>query len=314
MLISGGTGSGKTTTLNVLSNFIPPNERIVTIEDSAELQLPQEHLVRLETRPANIEGKGAYTIRDLVKNALRMRPDRLIVGEVRGAEALDMLQAMNTGHDGSLSTIHANNPNDTLMRVETMVLMAVEMPVRAIREQIVAALNIIVQIARMPNGGRRVTHITEVLGIDPEQPADHYRGHFPPADRPWRGPGQGAAAAHGIHPAVRRGTDRQRVPGSGGVHMILAAMEINWAPSLVMFLLTAAAIYLGIGPLIGYVLRQEEQFDKVLRGNLLLNVSPRAATWLSAAAMVLLGLAGFAITGSASARSSWGGWPRSCPR
>jgi pilus assembly protein CpaF len=168
MLISGGTGSGKTTTLNVLSNFIPPDERIVTIEDSAELQLPQEHLVRLETRPANIEGKGAYTIRDLVKNALRMRPDRLIVGEVRGPEALDMLQAMNTGHDGSLSTIHANNPNDTLMRVETMVLMAVEMPVRAIREQIVAALNVIVQIARLPDGRRRVTHITEVLGIDPE--------------------------------------------------------------------------------------------------------------------------------------------------
>ncbi len=168
MLISGGTGSGKTTTLNVLSNFIPPEERIITIEDSAELQLPQEHLVRLETRPANIEGKGAYTIRDLVKNALRMRPDRLIVGEVRGPEALDMLQAMNTGHDGSLSTIHANTPVDTLMRVETMVLMAVEMPIRAIREQVVAALNVVVQIARMPDGRRRVTHVTEVLDIDPD--------------------------------------------------------------------------------------------------------------------------------------------------
>jgi len=168
LIISGGTGSGKTTTLNVLSNFIPSEERIVTIEDSAELQLPQEHLVRLETRPANIEGRGAYTIRDLVRNALRMRPDRLIIGECRGPEALDMLQAMNTGHDGSLSTIHANNPVDTLMRLETMVLMAVEMPVRAIREQMVAALDIIVQIARFSDGRRRITHITEICGIDPE--------------------------------------------------------------------------------------------------------------------------------------------------
>jgi len=168
VIISGGTGSGKTTTLNVLSNFIPSGERIVTIEDSAELQLPHEHLVRLETRPANIEGKGAYAIRDLVKNALRMRPDRLIVGECRGPEALDMLQAMNTGHDGSLTTIHANNPTDTLMRLETMVLMAVEMPVRAIREQVAAALDLIVQIARLPDGRRRVTHVSEIIGIDPE--------------------------------------------------------------------------------------------------------------------------------------------------
>jgi Flp pilus assembly CpaF family ATPase len=168
ILISGGTASGKTTTLNVLSNFIPEEERIITIEDSAELQLHQEHLARLETRPANIEGKGAYTIRDLVKNALRMRPDRVIVGEVRGAEALDMLQAMNTGHDGSLSTIHANNPDDTMLRLETMVLMAVEMPVRAIREQIVAAIDLVVQIARLPTGQRRVTHVSEVVGIDLE--------------------------------------------------------------------------------------------------------------------------------------------------
>jgi pilus assembly protein CpaF len=166
MLISGGTGSGKTTTLNVLSNFVDPEERIVTIEDSAELQLPQEHLVRLETRPANIEGKGAYTIRDLVRNALRMRPDRLIVGEVRGPAALDMLQAMNTGHDGSLTTIHANTPDDTMLRLETMVLTAVEMPVRAIREQVVAAIDLVVQIARFPDGKRRVTHVSEVLGID----------------------------------------------------------------------------------------------------------------------------------------------------
>ena len=168
IIISGGTGSGKTTTLNVLSSFIPDGERIITIEDSAELQLGQEHIARLETRPANIEGKGAYTIRDLVKNALRMRPDRLIVGECRGPEALDMLQAMNTGHDGSLTTIHANNPADTMMRLETMVMMAVEMPVRAIREQAVAALDLIVQIARLPNGLRRVTHVTEIVGIDPE--------------------------------------------------------------------------------------------------------------------------------------------------
>ena len=152
----------------MLSNFIPASERIVTIEDSAELQLPQEHLVRLETRPANVEGRGAYTIRDLVRNALRMRPDRLIVGECRGSEALDMLQAMNTGHDGSLTTVHANNPEDTLMRLETMVLMAVEMPVRAIREQIVAALDVIVQMSRLTGGRRCVTHITEICGIDPQ--------------------------------------------------------------------------------------------------------------------------------------------------
>ncbi len=168
MIISGGTGSGKTTTLNVMSHFIPREERIITIEDSAELQLPQEHLVSLETRPANIEGRGAYTIRDLVKNALRMRPDRLIVGECRGPEALDMLQAMNTGHDGSLTTIHANTPDDTMLRLETMVLMAVEMPIRAIRDQITAALDVVVQISRMPNGGRRITHISEISGIDPE--------------------------------------------------------------------------------------------------------------------------------------------------
>ena len=168
LLISGGTGSGKTTTLNVLSNFIDPEERIVTIEDSAELQLPQEHVVRMETRPPNIEGKGAYTIRDLVRNSLRMRPDRLIVGEVRGPEALDMLQAMNTGHDGSMTTIHANSPSDTMMRLETMVLTAVEMPVRAIREQVVAAMDLVVQIARFPDGSRRVTHISEVVGIDLE--------------------------------------------------------------------------------------------------------------------------------------------------
>ncbi len=168
LMISGGTASGKTTTLNVLSSFIPANERIITIEDSAELQLPQEHQVRLETRPANVEGTGAYTIRDLVKNALRMRPDRIIVGEVRGPEALDMLQAMNTGHDGSLTTIHANTPADTMLRLETMVMMAVEMPIRAIREQIVAALDIVVQISRFSDGKRRVTHISQIVDVEPE--------------------------------------------------------------------------------------------------------------------------------------------------
>jgi pilus assembly protein CpaF len=166
LLISGGTSSGKTTLLNVLSAFIGQRERIVTIEDSAELQLPQEHVVSLETRPANIEGRGSYSIRDLVRNSLRMRPDRLIVGECRGPEALDMLQAMNTGHDGSLTTVHANNPYDSLMRLETMALMAVDMPVRAIREQVVAALDLIVHLERLIDGRRRVTHISEVVGMD----------------------------------------------------------------------------------------------------------------------------------------------------
>jgi pilus assembly protein CpaF len=168
IIISGGTGSGKTTLLNVLSAYCRPNERIVTIEESAELKLPQPHVVALEGRPANIEGKGAYTIRELVRNALRMRPDRIIVGEVRGPEALDMLQAMNTGHDGSLSTLHANIPEDAMKRLETLVLMAVDMPVRAIREQIVSAVDLVVQIQRFSSGKRRVTHISEVTAIDPD--------------------------------------------------------------------------------------------------------------------------------------------------
>lgn len=169
IVVSGGTGSGKTTTLNVLSSFIPEDERIVTIEDAAELQLGQEHVVRLETRPANIEGKGAVLIRDLVKNSLRMRPDRIVVGEVRGGEALDMLQAMNTGHDGSLTTGHANTPRDMLARLETMVLMAgMELPVKAIREQISSAVDLIIQQARLKDGTRRITHITEVVGMEGE--------------------------------------------------------------------------------------------------------------------------------------------------
>lgn len=167
IVVSGGTGSGKTTTLNVLSSFIPANERIVTIEDAAELQLMQEHVVTLETRPPNIEGKGAITIRDLVRNALRMRPDRIVVGEVRSGEALDMLQAMNTGHDGSLTTGHANSPRDLLSRLETMVLMAgMDLPVRAIREQIASAIHLIIQQSRMSDGKRRITHITEVQGME----------------------------------------------------------------------------------------------------------------------------------------------------
>jgi pilus assembly protein CpaF len=169
IIISGGTGSGKTTLLNVLSAAIPEDERIVTIEDAAELQLKQPHVVSLETRPANLEGKGEYTIRDLVKNALRMRPDRIVVGECRGGEALDMLQAMNTGHDGSLTTTHANSPEEALSRIETLVLMAgLELPIRAIREQIAGAVHIIVQQSRLSDGSRRVTAISEVTGIDRE--------------------------------------------------------------------------------------------------------------------------------------------------
>ncbi|HEY7524594.1 MAG TPA: CpaF family protein [Candidatus Limnocylindrales bacterium] len=167
VFVSGGTGSGKTTTLNVLSSFIPNDERIVTIEDAAELQLRQEHVVTLESRPPNIEGKGAIPIRELVRNSLRMRPDRIIVGECRSGEALDMLQAMNTGHDGSMSTGHANSPRDMLARLETMVLMAgVDLPVRAIREQIASAVDLIVHQARLKDGSRRITNITEVQGME----------------------------------------------------------------------------------------------------------------------------------------------------
>ncbi|HSR43793.1 MAG TPA: CpaF family protein [Acidimicrobiia bacterium] len=167
IIISGGTGSGKTTTLNVASSYIPETERIVTIEDAAELQLHQEHLLSLESRPPNLEGQGMIAIRDLVRNSLRMRPDRIVVGEVRGGEALDMLQAMNTGHDGSLTTVHSNSPRDTLSRIETMVLMAgFDLPVRAIREQISSAVDLIVHIARLRDGTRRVTHVTEVEGME----------------------------------------------------------------------------------------------------------------------------------------------------
>lgn len=167
IIVSGGTGSGKTTLLNALSQFIDVEERIITIEDSAELKLVQPHVVRLETRPANFEGQGAFTIRDLVKNALRMRPDRIVVGECRGGEALDMLQAMNTGHDGSLTTLHANNPTEAISRLETLCLMAdVELPSRAIRAQIANSVHLVVQQTRFADGSRRVTEIAEVTGID----------------------------------------------------------------------------------------------------------------------------------------------------
>ena len=165
--VSGGTGSGKTTLLNVLSSYIPADERIVTIEDAAEVQLKQEHVVTLEARPANLEGRGQVSIRDLVRNALRMRPDRIIVGECRGGETLDMLQAMNTGHDGSLTTAHANSPRDTVARVETMVMMSgMELPVRAIREQVASAIDMIVQQSRLRDGTRKITQITEVVGME----------------------------------------------------------------------------------------------------------------------------------------------------
>ena len=169
VLISGGTGAGKTTLLNALSAYIPSNERIVTIEDSAELQMQQPHVVRLETRPPNIEGKGEVTQRDLVKNALRMRPDRIVIGEVRGAEAIDMLQAMNTGHDGSLTTVHANTPRDALSRLETMIQMTgMRLSDRAMRQQIASAINLVIQVARLTDGTRRITSISEITGMEGE--------------------------------------------------------------------------------------------------------------------------------------------------
>jgi pilus assembly protein CpaF len=169
ILVSGGTGTGKTTLLNVLSNFIPAGERIVTIEDAVELRLARRHVVRLESRPPNVEGRGEVAIRDLVRNALRMRPDRIVVGECRGGEALDMLQAMNTGHEGSLGTLHANTPRDAISRMETMVLMAgLDLPIRAIRDQIASAIDLVVHISRLRDGSRRITSVSEVVGMENE--------------------------------------------------------------------------------------------------------------------------------------------------
>jgi pilus assembly protein CpaF len=193
ILVSGGTGTGKTTNLNVLSSFIPDGERVITIEDSAELQLQQPHVISLEARPANAEGRGEVTIRDLVKNALRMRPDRIIVGECRSAEALDMLQAMNTGHEGSMATVHANSARDALARLETMVLMAgFELPVRAIREQIASALDVILQVTRLPSGRRVITSLTEVQGMEGDTILlqDIFRYRVPPGGETPTNPGQ----------------------------------------------------------------------------------------------------------------------------
>jgi pilus assembly protein CpaF len=202
IIISGGTGSGKTTLLNTLSSFIPNTDRIVTIEDAAELQLQQDHVVRLETRPPNIEGKGAVTATDLVKNALRMRPERIIIGECRGAEALDMLQAMNTGHEGSLTTIHANTPRDAVARLETMIMMAgFELPLKAMRSQIASAVDLIVQASRLQGGVRKITHITEVVGMEQDTVVmqDIYRFDKEGVDETGRS--HGKFVAMGVRPA-----------------------------------------------------------------------------------------------------------------
>jgi pilus assembly protein CpaF len=211
VLISGGTGSGKTTLLNALSSFIPADERVVTIEDAAELRLQQEHVVRLETRPPNSEGRGEVLARDLVKNALRMRPDRIIVGEVRGPEALDMLQAMNTGHEGSLTTVHANSPRDALARLETMILMAgTNLPNRAMREQITSALDVIIQPQRLSDGTRRIVSITEVTGMEGEVITTQEVYRFKRRGVTPEGRIIGAFEATGVRPTF---TDRLRVSG-----------------------------------------------------------------------------------------------------
>ncbi len=201
VLISGGTGSGKTTLLNCLSRYIPNDERVITIEDAAELQLQQPHVVRLETRPANIEGKGEITQRDLVKNCLRMRPDRIIIGETRGGEALDMLQAMNTGHEGSMTTVHANNPRDALSRLEVMVLMAgYDIPMRAMRAQIASAIQLIVQTRRVTGGHRKITHVSEIAGIEGENLQMHDIFTFEQTGVGSDGHAEGQFVCHGILP------------------------------------------------------------------------------------------------------------------
>jgi pilus assembly protein CpaF len=212
ILVSGGTGSGKTTFLNVLSGFIPEDERIITIEDAAELKLDQRHWLRLESRPANVEGSGQVTIRDLLRNALRMRPDRIVVGEVRGSEALDMLQAMNTGHDGSLSTVHCNSPRDALSRVETMVLMAgFDLPIRAIREQVASALNLIVHTERLHDGSRKVVRITEVQRMEGDQVTLQDLFVFNVHGTTANGSIAGALESTGLHPTFKEDFHRRGI-------------------------------------------------------------------------------------------------------
>jgi pilus assembly protein CpaF len=212
ILVSGGTGSGKTTLLNAMSGEIPNDDRIVTIEDAAELRLDQRHVLRLESRPANIEGEGLVTIRDLVRNALRMRPDRIVVGEVRGAEALDMLQAMNTGHDGSLSTAHANSARDALSRVETMVLMAgYDLPVRAIRQQVASALDLIVHLERLSDGTRRVVAVTEVLRMEGDVITTQDLFTFNVSDVTADGTVRGELRWSGLHPVFMPKLERRGV-------------------------------------------------------------------------------------------------------
>jgi pilus assembly protein CpaF len=212
VLVSGGTGSGKTTFLNVLSGFIPDDERIITIEDAAELKLDQRHWLRLESRPANVEGTGQVTIRDLLRNALRMRPDRIVVGEVRGAEALDMLQAMNTGHDGSLSTVHCNSPRDALSRVETMVLMAgFDLPLRAIREQVASALNLIVHLERLHDGSRKVVRVTEVQRMEGDQVTLQDLFAFNVHGTTANGSIAGALESTGLHPSFKEDFHRRGI-------------------------------------------------------------------------------------------------------
>ncbi len=209
VIVSGGTGSGKTTLLNVLSSFIPPRERIITLEDAAELRLQQQHVVSLETRPASIDGRGGVAMRDLLRNALRMRPDRIIVGECRGAEALDMLQAMNSGHEGSLTTLHANSPRDALTRLETMVLMSgIELPLKAMRRQIQSAINLIVQAERVPGGARRVTSITEVTGMEQDTIIAQEIFTFTQQAVDSAGRARGCFATTGVRPACMQRLNR----------------------------------------------------------------------------------------------------------
>jgi pilus assembly protein CpaF len=211
IIISGGTGSGKTTLLNILSGFIPNDDRIVTIEDAAELQLQQDHVVRLETRPPNIEGRGEVRATDLVRNALRMRPDRILIGECRGPEALDMLQAMNTGHEGSLTTIHANTPRDAVARIETMIMMSgFELPVKAMRQQISSGVDLIIQVNRLQGGARRVTHVTEIVGMEQETVVMQEIFAYVQDGVDENGRARGHFVSHGVRPSF---TDRLEAAG-----------------------------------------------------------------------------------------------------